>query len=103
MCMHKKQVHELLIMICSACMKHLCREMKALVERQKLDRRRLEAAHFQFAVLHVAIWYPQHITISELPLHSALLDTLPKVVAVYHGAFMEKYASEFLLSKQVCP
>ena len=34
----------------------ICREMKALVERQKLERRR-EAAHFQFAILHVAMWY----------------------------------------------
>ncbi len=70
--------------------------MKALVERHKLDRRRLEAAHFQFAVLQVAKWYPQHIAINEAPLHSALKDTLPKVVAVYRGAFMDKYASKCL-------
>lgn len=72
----------------------LHREMKTLVERHKLDRRRLEAAHFQFAVLQVAMWYPEHITISEIPLHAALQETLPKIVAVYQGAFMEKYASK---------
>ena len=66
-----------------------------LVERQKLDRRRLEDAHFQYAILKVAGWYPQHLNICELPLHSALQETLSKVVAVYHGAFMDKYTREF--------
>lgn len=73
----------------------LYREMRAIVERHKLDRRRLEAAHFQFAILQVAMWYPQHIDMEELHLHSALQTSLQTVVAVYHGAFMCKYASEF--------
>lgn len=71
--------------------------MKSLLERQKLDRRRLEAAHFQFALLQIAVWYPEHIDINKLSLHSALDATLIEVVEVYHGAFMKKYASEFML------
>jgi len=71
------------------------REQEQLVERQQLDRRRLEDGHFQYAILKVAGWYPKLLDISELPLHSALQETLPKVVAVYHGAFMDKYARKF--------
>ena len=61
----------------------LYREMRAVVERHKVDRRRLEAAHFQFAILQVAMWYPQHINMEELHLHSALQTSLQTVVAVY--------------------
>lgn len=70
------------------------RDMQALIDRHKLDRRRLEAAHFHFAILQVAQWYPQYFHIGEIPLHSALDESLPRIAALYRGAFMDKYAGE---------
>ena len=62
--------------------------MKSLLERKKLDRRRLETAHFQFALLQIAVWYPEHIDINKLFLHLSLDAMLIEVIAVYHGAFI---------------
>ena len=58
-----------------------------------MDRRRLENAHFQYAILQVASWYPQHLDITTLALHGSTKDTLLSVVAKYHGVFMAQYAS----------
>lgn len=66
-----------------------------LLLREKLDRRRAEAAYFQFAILRVASWYPDLFKVSNLPLHSSLPNTLTKVTRDYHGAFMDKYASTY--------
>ena len=71
--------------------------MKSLLERKKLDWRRLETAHFQFNLLQIAVWYPEHIDINKLSLHLSLDAMLIGVIEVYHGAFMKKYASEFML------
>ena len=57
-----------------------------------MDRRRLEEAHFQFAILQTASWYPQHIRIDNLALHGSTKNTLD-VVSIYHGVFMAQYAS----------
>lgn len=70
------------------------REMKPLIERSRLDRRRVEVAHLHFAILQVASWYPEHVDLFTLPLHANLDDTLTKLVAKYHGVFMSCYASE---------
>ena len=64
-----------------------------LVERHQMDCRRLEDAHFQFAILQVASWYPHHMDINTLALHGSTQSTLLDVVAVYHGVFMAHYAS----------
>ena len=63
-----------------------------LIEREKLDRRRAEAAYFQYAVLRVASWYPHLFNLFKLPLHSKHVTILSDVTEVYHGAFMELYA-----------
>ena len=65
-----------------------------LTNREKLDRRRAEAAYFQFALLRVAAWYPHLFTLSDLSLHKNLENTLSKVTEIYHGAFMDTYASK---------
>lgn len=68
--------------------------MSIVVERYLMDRRRVEAAHFQFAILQVASWYPHVFDLCKLPLHSAVDDTLNSVVSIYHGTFMAQNAGE---------
>ena len=68
--------------------------MSDLVDRYQMDRRRLEDAHFQFAILQAASWYPEHFDINTLALHSSTKNTLLDVTAVYHGVFMAQYASK---------
>lgn len=63
-----------------------------LRERQRLDRRRAEAAYFQYAVLRVASWYPERVPLATLPLHGSLESTLTKVTEQYHGVFMKTNA-----------
>ena len=70
--------------------------MKAAVHRCKLDRRRIEAAHLQFAILQVALWY--HLAVNKLALHTDMDSTLSDVVKEYHGIFTAHYAREFSLS-----
>jgi hypothetical protein len=65
--------------------------LKDALPRCKLDRRRIEAAHLQYAVLQVASWYK--FDINKLALHSDTDATLSDVVKDYHGAFMAYYAS----------
>lgn len=62
------------------------------LERSKLDRRRLEAAHFKYAVLTVASWYHDDIpTIAFSPdLHSTLLEFTPS----FQRAFHKKYSGK---------
>ena len=57
-----------------------------------LNRRRIEDAFFQYAALKVARWYPEVIEPIRVKLHSSTSETLEKITAVYHGAFMTKYA-----------
>ena len=56
-----------------------------------MDRRRLKEAHFQFAILQTASWYPRHIRIDNLALHGSTKNMLD--VSIYHGVFMAQYAS----------
>lgn len=72
----------------------LYREESLLTERQRVDRRRMEDAFFQYALLRATSWYPQ-FSVSALPLHSYVESTLSKFTCAYHGAFMEKYASKY--------
>lgn len=59
-----------------------------------MDRRRLQEAFFQYALLKVASWYPKHIALEKLILHDGLSDTLLKVTPLFHNAFTEKYAGK---------
>ena len=57
-----------------------------------MDRRRLQDAFFQYALLRVGSWYPKHIAIEKLYLHDGLSDTLLNVTPMLHKAFTAKYA-----------
>ena len=74
-----------------------------MLERYKLDRRQVETAHFQFAILQVASWYPQHLDICKLPLHSGLDDTVSLVLSRYHGAFMARNAGKSSINMNALP
>lgn len=60
-------------------------------KRQKLDRRRIESAFFQYAALRVASFHPDLFQTSKLPLHSETVNTIAEMTTVYHGVFMRKY------------
>ena len=63
-----------------------------------MDRRRLEAAFLQYALLKVAAWYPEYICISKLHLHDGLSETLLKVTPVFHHVFIQKNAGAYKLA-----
>ena len=82
-----------IIAILALCEFDFLRDMTIVVDRYRLDRRRVEAAHFQFAVLQVASWYPHQLELTKLRLHGGIDATLSSVVASYHGLFMAQYSS----------
>ena len=57
-----------------------------------MDRRRLDEAHFQYAILRVALWYPSVLKLLDLPLHSSTPETLLHVTDLYQGVFMNQYS-----------
>lgn len=65
-----------------------------LIDRQRLDCRRVEDAYLQFATLRVCSWYPQHFDVGKLPLHSNTSNTLQQITSIYHGIFMEESLSK---------
>ena len=70
-------------------------EMSLLNNRIRIDRRRVEDAFFQYALLRTASMYPDMFALAELPLHADTRDTLSKFTTVYHKAFMDRYASMY--------
>ena len=80
------------------CLRSLCMyiafsvNQDILNERVKVDRRRIEEAFFQYALLRVTLWYPDQLSMSTLPLHNKTMEILPRIVSVYHGAFMKRHA-----------
>lgn len=82
--------------VCRAQQHFTLRYRDMLLEQEKLDRGRTEAAFFQFAVLRVASRYPDLFQVSNLPPHNSLPDTLTKVAKDYCGAFMDIYASTYI-------
>ena len=62
--------------------------------RRLLDRRRLEDAHFQYAILRVAAWY--NLKLTDLPLHGATTDTLLRISSIFYKLFMTKYSVQLL-------
>lgn len=72
------------------------RDVPEHVPRVRLDRRRLEAAHFKYAVLHVASWYPGDIEREVMfspDLHQTLLEFTPG----FQQAFHKKYSGNLCL------
>ena len=69
--------------------------MGELVQRFRMDRRRLEDAHIQFALLQVVSWYPEQFHVTSLALHAQTRESLSEVSSKYHGVFMSHYASEY--------
>lgn len=59
-----------------------------------MDRRRLQEAFIQYALLKVASWYPKHVDIQKLWLHDGLPETLLNVTRIFHKAFTKKYAGK---------
>jgi len=75
-----------------------CRELvNSLVERHKLDRRRVEDSYYQFSLLRVCSWYPDLFDIRNLPLHNRAGSSIVKITSQYHDAFMTKYSGTFLI------
>lgn len=66
----------------------------SLESRQQLDRRWLEEAFMQYALLRVDSWYPLSVNIEQLHLHDGLSQTLLKTTPMFHNAFIKNYASE---------
>ena len=62
-----------------------------LLRRQEMDRRRLEEAFFQYALLKVAAWYKIK-PLNELKMHSETCNTLAIVTPLFHNEFMKNYA-----------
>ena len=67
-------------------------EVPALSEREKVDRRCVEDAVFQYAALNVSAWYACCLDMSKLPMHGQATNTIYESTAAYHGAFMKKYS-----------
>jgi hypothetical protein len=63
--------------------------------RSKLDRRRLEEAHFRYAILNVVRWYPDQI-LTEAIFMPDMKDTLSKFFAAYQHAFHSKYSGIYI-------
>lgn len=61
--------------------------------RQKLDRRRLETAHFRYAILLVQLWYPD-IT-PRVYFYPDMNKTLSQFTPIYHIAFHKKYSGKY--------
>ena len=47
---------------------------RSILAHLMLDRR-LEDAHFQYAILKVALWYPSSFNLTDLPLHGPTRET----------------------------
>ena len=46
------------------------------LEWSKLDRRRLSSAHFKYAILQVASWYPGDLNVSDIVFSTDVYQTL---------------------------
>ena len=64
---------------------------RSFLDRKKLDRRRLECAHFKYAVLHVAGWYP-HSFSQPITFYPDIKETLVNVTPGYQKAFHTFYS-----------
>lgn len=61
------------------------------VARERLDRRRLETAHFRYAILVVTKWYPADVD-PGLKFYPDINETLLQITPIYHLAYHRKYS-----------
>ena len=61
------------------------------MDRKKSDRRRLECAHFKYAVLQVAGWYPRSFS-QPISFYPDIKETLVNVTPGYQKAFHTFYS-----------
>ena len=66
--------------------------IELLNEREYLDRRSLENAYFQFAILKVASWYDRKLV--DIPLHGYTKRTLIKICNIHYEAFMNRHSGK---------
>ena len=62
-----------------------------MADRIKMDRRRLEQAHFRYAALNVVSWYPNMLEIARLEFGNDAV-TLMKLTTNYNKAFHDIYS-----------
>ena len=66
-----------------------CRSM----DRQPLDRRRLESAHFLYAVLSIVQEHPEDFSLTDINIHHGDIDQiLDDVTPKYHNIFSKIYS-----------
>lgn len=58
-----------------------------------MDRRRLETAHFRYAILVVTKWYPSAID-PGVRFYPEINDTLLEFTPMYHLAYHQKYSGQ---------
>lgn len=60
-----------------------------------MDRRRLEKAHLQYAILVVAEWYSPDVLLKSINIIPGRIDDLISTFAtLYHSLFLNKYAGK---------
>ena len=75
---------------------YLCSSSETTFNRQSMDRRRLEMAHLQYAVITVCSWYPQNLQVCQVGITpSKVDDMIAEFTKSYYLCFSAKYASEF--------
>lgn len=65
------------------------------LSRLKLDRRRLEAAHFKYAILNITSWYADKME-SKVTFSPDLNETLLQFIPVYQRLFHTKYSGIYM-------
>lgn len=64
-----------------------------LEERNRLDRRRLEDGHLQYAMLKVIAAYPERFSLKEISFKN-IGDALLRVTPTFHEAFTARFAGK---------
>ena len=73
------------------------RQIGNLNERYRLDRRRIEDAYYQYALLRICSWYPNTFELNKLSFHHKVGDAILHIINLYHSAFMEKYSGKCMV------
>lgn len=63
------------------------------LDRLAMDRRRLEKAHLQYAILVVRNWYSSEEAMTLTP--GKIDEDITRFTVLYHSLFMQKYASKY--------
>ena len=65
-----------------------------------MDRRRLEEAFLQYALLKASDWYPKDLCVEDLFLHEKLSQILIAVTPRLLNAFIQNYTGLFFFVSQ---